>query len=122
MMATVSTLAEDKPAGNFAFNVPVAEGKLTLKEIHDIVLNASIARGWEVKEDTDAKIVIHHNRHKHDATVTYLITDRAIDAYCEGYKVDKHGVRKGPDNPQGWLEYLSRDIRKELDAAYTRGK
>ena len=62
-------------------------------------------------------MVIYLNNHGHEATVTYLITDKSVQAYCEGYKVDGNGNRKGTEQPSSWLKNLKNDITKLLNQA-----
>jgi len=111
-----------KPVGQLAFTIQVPEHKLALKQVHDIVLGASIGRGWIVKEDAPDRIVVYLNHRKNEATVTYLVNEATVTAYCEGWKTNGHGVRKGPAQPKGWLKYLENDILKGLHkAAYLPG-
>jgi hypothetical protein len=109
--------ADPQPAGQLAYTIPVPTGKLSLKQVHDVVLAAAVGRAWGVKEDTNDKIVIYLNHRKNEATVTFLITDKDITAYCEGYATDGKGHRKGPEQPKGWLKYLQEDITKGLNKA-----
>lgn len=109
--------AADKPVGEFAYSLPVPAGNLALKDVHDVVLKASIGRSWTVKDDSEDRVVVYLNHRKNEATVTYLISPEKIDVYCEGYATNGKGVRKGPEQPTGWLKYLKQDITKGLDAA-----
>jgi len=109
--------ADETPAGALAFSLDVPAGKLSTKEVHDVVVAASVARQWSVKEDGAERIVIYLNHRKNEATVTYLISDKLIQAYCEGYATDGKGTRKGPEQPTGWLNNLKKDISKGLNTA-----
>lgn len=117
LLATPYTRAEDAPAGVMAFTIEVPGDKLSLKEVHDIVMRASIGRTWGVKEDSDNRIVIYLNHRKNEATVTYLLTEKLVRAYCEGYATNGKGARKGPEQPTSWLNYLKKDINKGLNEA-----
>lgn len=117
-LALAPTVARaDKPAGALAFTVTVPAGKLSVQEVHDAVLAASINRQWEVKEDSTERIVIYLNHRKNEATVTYLVSDKSVEAYCEGYATNGKGVRKKPEQPSGWLKNLKEDIGKQLNLA-----
>jgi len=100
-----------------AFSVKIPEGKLTLKEIHLIVGRAASERGWEVKEDSETRVVIHILRHGHEATVTYEISEVSVDASCVGYKVDKSGAHTKPEQPTGWLGNLRKDLTNAIASA-----
>jgi hypothetical protein len=113
-LAVSSVRADETPAGVMAFTVDVPAGKLSTKDVHDVVMAASIARGWGLKEDATEKVVIYLNHRKNEATVTYLISDKQVQAYCDGYATDGKGNRTGPKQPSGWLKYLREDITKNL--------
>lgn len=110
------TRADETPAGALAFTLDVPAGKLSTKEVHDVVVSASIAREWTVKEDGTERVVIYLNHRKNEATVTYLISDKQVQAYCEGYATNGKGTRKGAEQPTGWLNNLKKDISKGLNS------
>ena len=118
-MAPLPASAEDTDAemGPQAFTVSVPEGKLSLKQIHDAVIRTAIGREWNVKEDGETKVVIYLLHRKNEATVTFLITEKAVEAYCVGYVVDKAGNRKKPEQPSGWLSNLKKDLTKLINEA-----
>ncbi len=120
--APVLAAADDASTdmGPLAFTISVPEGKLTLKQIHDAVIRAAIGREWSVKEDNDTKVVVYLLHRKNEATVTFQITEKSVEAYCAGYAVDKNGQRKKPEQPAGWLNYLKKDITKAItEASYS---
>jgi hypothetical protein len=112
-----SSRADQPPVGQLAYTIQVPTGTLTLQQVHDIVRAAAVGRGWGVKEDATDKIVVYLNHRKNEATVTFLVTEKDITAYCEGYATDGKGVRKGPEQPKSWLKYLNEDITKGLNKA-----
>jgi hypothetical protein len=122
VLATVGLRADELPAGVLAFSIEVPEGKLSTKEVHDVVVAASTDRGWEVKVDAAEKVVIYINKRKREATVTYLISDKQVQAFCDGYVTDGNGNRKGPEQPSGWLKNLNGDITKGLGKASANNK
>jgi hypothetical protein len=122
ILAVNPARAESSPSGVLAFSIAVPAGKLTAKEVHDIVLKVAIGRGWGVKEDAETKTITYLNHRKYEATVTYLVSDTKIDAFCEGYATDGKGMRKGPKQPEAWLKNLQLDINKGLNAAVFLGK
>lgn len=109
--------ADQQPVGQLAYTIPVPAGKLSLQQVHDIVMAAAVGRAWGVKEDAKDRIVIYLNHRKNEATVTFLISEKDVTAYCEGYATDGKGTRKGPEQPKGWLKYLNEDITKGLNKA-----
>ena len=109
--------ADAAPAGIPAFRIEVPGTKLSVQEVHNIVMAASVQRQWGVKEDTAEKIVIYLSHRKNEATVTYLFSEKHIQAYCEGFATDGKGTRKGPEQPTGWLTRLKNDITKSLNLA-----
>lgn len=117
LASTALLWADEPPPGVLAFTIDVPAGQLSTKEVHDVVAAASTDRGWSVKEDTAEKVVVYINKHKHEATVTYLISDKQVQAYCEGFATDGNGARKGPEQPAGWLKNLNGDITKGLGKA-----
>jgi hypothetical protein len=108
--------------GLLAFTIPVPEGKLTLKQIHDAVLRGVLNREWTVKEDNETKLVAYLLHRKNEATVTFQLTEKSVEAYCLGFEVDKNGTRKKPEQPTGWLKFLKKDITKAItEAALSSG-
>ena len=77
----------------------------------------AVARGWTVKEDSDAKVVLYLLHHGVEATVTFLISEEEIEAYCVAFAVDKEGNHKKPEQPTNWLGNLKKDITKSLTVA-----
>lgn len=108
--------------GVLAFKVDVPAGRLSAAEVREVVLRASIGRAWEVKVDADRRIVIYLNQRKNEATVTYEYDESVVTAYCEGYATNGKGVRKGPEQPTGWLSFLRKDITKGLNETAFLGR
>jgi hypothetical protein len=123
VLLPVTAVAEEATSemGPLAFTVNVPEGKVSLKEVHTAVVTAAMGRKWTIKEDNDTKVVIYLLHRGRDATVTFLISEKSIEAYCVGYVVDKTGNRKKPDKPDGWLNNLKQDITKLINAAALAG-
>lgn len=122
--ATRAVAADHGPAepGPLAFTVLIPQGRVSLKLVHDAVLRAAVKRGWLIKENQDMRVVIHLLRHRYEATVTFLISDKSVKAFCVGYKVDRHGQRLKPEQPKSWLGFLQRDISKDINTAAYGGK
>ena len=116
-VAAAGLRADEPPPGVLAFTIEVPAGKLSTKEVHDVVVTVSTDRGWDLKQDTSEKVLVYINKRKHEATVTYLISDKQVQAFCEGYATDGNGTRKGPEQPTGWLKNLNGDITKGLGKA-----
>jgi hypothetical protein len=114
ILSAAGVRADDKPAGASVFYVNVPSDKLSAKDVHDVVVAASIGRGWTVKSDDTAKVVIYLNHRKHEATVTYVISEKRVDTYSDGYVLDGNGNRKKPEQPESWLKYLKEDITRGL--------
>jgi len=121
-LSAASLRADEPPPGVLAFTIEVPAGKLSTKEVHDIVVPASTGHGWILKVDSAEKVVIYINKRKQEATVTYLISDKQVEAYCEGYATDGNGTRKGPEQPTSWLKNLKGDITKGLGKAASSEK
>ena len=109
--ATEPLASAAAPAGQLAFAIAPAAGK-TLQEVHDAVVSAAAGRGWTIKDNAPDRVVLYHLRHGYEATVTLLVTPARITAYCEGYAVTRKGVRKHPQQPKNWLNYLRDDISR----------
>ncbi len=123
--------ADETPAGELAFSidVPQSQSQLTIQEIHNVVVMASMGRTWTVKEDRADRVVVYLNHRGSEATVTYLISDKSIQAYCEGYRTYSTmagGVKtesRVSVQPKGWLSNLQKDITAGLQrAAYLAKK
>lgn len=110
------SFAADKPAGELAFTVSVPQ-TVTVQQAHDIAVAVSRGREWIVKQDGADQVVIYLNHRKIEATVTYVISDKDVQAYCDAYTTDGKGVRKGPTQPTRWLKYLQEDITARLAKA-----
>ena len=109
--------------GPLAFTIPVPEGRVSLKQVHAAVLQGAIGREWNVKQDTETKVIIYLLHRRNEATVTFLISATSVEAYCVGYAVDKAGNRKKPEQPEGWLNNLRQDITKGInEAAYLQAR
>lgn len=105
---------DDPGIGVLAFTIPVPAGK-SAAEVQTAVVTAAMGRGWAVKSSTEEKVVIYLFRHKNEATVTFLLSAKAIEAHCIGYKVDKNtGQHIKPEQPEGWLGYLKGDLTNLL--------
>lgn len=104
------------PAGELAFTIDLPAGR-SLADIGNTLVVISSARTWNIKERADDRLVIQLVHRKVDATVTYLISEQKILAYCEGYQVDGNGKRGKPEQPARWLKYLQEDIRRLLVTA-----
>lgn len=122
LTAATGLRADDSDMGQKAFTLEVPDGKLSTKEVHDVVVAASTGRGWSVKSDATERVVIYINKHGHESTVTYLISDKEIEAYCVGYKVDGNGTRKAPEVYKSWLNNLSKDLTQALAKAALQEK
>jgi hypothetical protein len=103
--------------GPLAFTIPVPEGKVSLKQVHAAVLQGALGREWNVKQDTETKVIIYLLHRRNEATVTFLISAASVEAYCVGYVVDKSGNRVKPEQPEGWLKNLRQDIAKGINEA-----
>jgi hypothetical protein len=115
--------ATETPEGELAFSIEVPP-QLTAQEVNKTVVMASMGRDWTIKEDAVGRVVIYLNHRNNEATVTYLISDKQIQAYCVGYRFYSKGTSnesKSPSQPKGWLGNLNRDITKGLQqAAYLK--
>lgn len=116
-MAPVPAPENDNDWGILAFTIPLPEGKVSQKQVHAAVLKAAIGREWSVKVDLANKVVIHLLHRSNEATVTFLISEKNIEAYCLGYAVDKQGNHKKPEQPERWLNYLKKDITEAINQA-----
>ncbi len=103
--------------GPLAFTIPVPEGRVSLKQVHAAVLQGALGRQWGVKQDTEAKVIIYLLHRKNEATVTFLISEKSVEAYCVGYAVDESGNREKPQQPERWLKNLRQDITKRINEA-----
>lgn len=109
--------------GPLAFTIPIPEGRVSLKQVHAAVLQGAIGREWGVKQDTETRVIIYLLHRKNEATVTFLISEKSVEADCVGYAVDKSGNRKNPEQPEGWLRNLRQDITKGInEEAYRQAK
>jgi hypothetical protein len=110
----LNVLAQDSIAekGTLAFSITLPEGKTTIRDLHNYVIRAALRREWKVIQEENERIVIYLLHRKQEATVTFLITDHSVEAYCVGYQVDNAGERKAPEQPTRWLNYLKADIAK----------
>lgn len=117
--AEVPPPANEPAPAPLAFTVTAPAGK-TAQQVHDVVVAAATARGWTIQDNTTDKVVVFHRRHSHEATVTLVISSNGVTAYCEGYAVTSKGVRKHPEQPKDWLNYLRQDITKMLSGRPAR--
>lgn len=100
-----------------AFSITLPEGRTTIRDLHNYVIRAALNREWTIQQEETERVVIHLLHRKQEATVTFLITDHSVDAYCVGYQVDNAGERKAPVQPTRWLNYLKADIAKYASEA-----
>lgn len=110
----------DESVGLPAFNLAITPGSLSLAQIHDVVVRASTGRGWTVQSDAPDRVVVSLDHHRHQATVTYMLSESAVNAYCAGVATNAKGTRQIPDEPRSWLNFLQGDITKGLEASAGR--
>lgn len=122
LLPLASAHATETPEGELAFSIDIPS-QLTVQEAQKTVILASLGRNWIVKEDSDGRVVIYLDHRGSEATVTYLISDKVIQAYCVGYRTYStlaggvQTVSKVSSQPKGWLGNLNRDITKGLQQA-----
>ncbi|QBK04483.1 hypothetical protein DW355_06510 [Hylemonella gracilis] len=120
LLPIASVHATETPEGELAFSINVPSDQLTVQDVHKVVVMASMGRDWNIKEDSEGRVVIYLNHRGSEATVTYLISDKQIQAYCVGYRTYNLGTineNRTPSQPKGWLGNLNRDITKGLQQA-----
>src|SRR5262249_25874683 len=111
---TNSARADDSSVSTQYQTVTVPEGKLSTKEVHDVVVTAATSRGYEIKVDSAEKVVAHLNKHGHEASITLVISDKVVEFWWEGYKTDGQGNRTKPEKPTNWASNLVSDVTKGL--------
>lgn len=109
----LSITAADEPAGVSVGSLPIP-ADLNEEDVRDVVAYSLAARTWTVKEKKGNRVVGHLVHRGYDATITFVIEGENLQIYCDGYAVDKHGNRKKPKLPEGWIENLKKDIPKRL--------
>ncbi len=123
LFSASATQADDAPSmGAHAFDIDVPADKVTVAQLHDIVMTASIKRQWIVKVDTAEKVSVYLNHRKIEATVTYVISENQIKAYCDGYALNSQGTRLKPTQPTKWLNNLKKDISTLINLSYLPAK
>ncbi|HVU17920.1 MAG TPA: hypothetical protein VHD32_13420 [Candidatus Didemnitutus sp.] len=109
--------ADDSSVSTQYQTVTVPDGKFSTKEVHDIVVAAATERGYEIKVDSAEKVVAYLNKHGHEASITLVISDKAVEFWWEGYKTDGKGNRLKPEKPTNWASNLVGDVTKGLKKA-----
>lgn len=108
------------PAGELAFAVDLPPAYTSLAEVGNTVAATVARRSWKVKEQSADRIVINLVHRGVDATVTFVVVDKKLLAYCEGYSINSSGKRGKPEQPTGWLRNLQSDLNKTLPTAALR--
>ncbi len=106
-------------AGKSFGSVPVPAG-LSLPDVKEAIVVSLVQRSWTVAEKTDTKIVGTLKHRGIDATITLTYNASSVEIYCEGWKIDKAGVRTKPDIPDGWAENIKKDVNKRMNIAAAR--
>ncbi|HEY4301765.1 MAG TPA: hypothetical protein VGM73_12890 [Candidatus Didemnitutus sp.] len=112
--------ADDSSVSTQFATIPVPEGKFSTKEVHDIVAAAATKRGYELKVDSAEKVVAYLNKHGHEASITLIISDKTVEIWWEGYKIDGHGNRVKPEPPTNWAKNIQGDIVSGLKNAASK--
>ncbi|MES2696972.1 MAG: hypothetical protein V4773_26145 [Verrucomicrobiota bacterium] len=107
--------AAGKSFGSVA--VPAGMSALDVKEVLVISL---VQRNWTVTEKTDSRVIGNLKHRGTDATITLTYSASSVEIHCEGWKIDKAGVRSKPDIPDGWAENIKKDVGKRLTIASAR--
>lgn len=115
----VSPVRAAAEAGKSFGSVAVPAG-LSVTDVKEVIVVSLVQRTWTVAEKTDAKVVGTLKHRGIDATITLTFSASSVEIYCEGWKIDKAGVRTKPDIPDGWAENIKKDINKRLNLAAAR--
>jgi hypothetical protein len=85
-----------------------------VKAVREAVVMSLMGRAWSVKEQDDSHAVGYLKHRGNEAEVTFTFDAKTIEISCWGYEIRKDGTRVKPELPAGWLNNLSKDIRKRL--------
>lgn len=116
LLGLFSSFARAAEAGQSVGSVPVPAG-LTLAEVKEIAAISLVQRQWTVKEKTDNRVVGYLKHRGIEATLTLTFDTNAIQLFCEGWKINKEGVRQKPELPDGWINNIKKDLAKRLNLA-----
>lgn len=106
-------------AGKSFGSVSVPAG-LSAADVKEVIVVSLVQRSWTVTEKTDTKVVGTLKHRGVDATITLTYNASSVEIYCEGWKIDKAGVRGKPDIPDGWAENIKKDVNKRLNLSAAR--
>ncbi len=110
------TLAAGEPEGKGtlfgAVDIPAG---VSATVVQDQIVATLLGRQWGVKSKADGEVVGYLKHRSNEATVTFSYDNAKVQIYCVGYRIDKTtGVREKPEQPAGWLKFLSHDLAANL--------
>lgn len=109
-----SRAADTDDKGTHYSTVPVPAG-YTKADVRDIAVATLIGREWTIQSKADDSVVGHIQHRGQEAIVTLLFDDKAVQIYCQGWKIDKTTLaREKPELPTRWLRYIEADLIKSL--------
>lgn len=102
--------AEEKAAdlGELASTVVVPD-TLKLEDIQRSIIEAAIGRGWTIRSREDAKVVLFLENGRWVSTLTLTYDTKAVQIYSKSTRNGK------PKLPEDWVNFLKKDITKNLN-------
>lgn len=88
---------------------------LSLEDVRSVITLSLAQREWTVKERFDNRVVgvlVHRGR---DARLTLNFDTEKVDLYCVGWRLNRSGERVRPEQPEGWIKNITKDITERLN-------
>jgi outer membrane biosynthesis protein TonB len=109
---SLAPAAADENIGQQVATIAVPTG-LSAANVQAAILQAVIRLKWELRGNTDGRIVCHHARGMNEATLTIKYDAAQVAIFAVGH------ARKGP-LPVHWIDQVEKEINLELSATRKR--
>ena len=82
----------------------------TPRSIHDVVIRASVKRGWGVKEESAERVVVYLNQRKNEATISITLAGGPIQETAANRGISGVSFNHG-DNDDEYRDRILRHVR-----------
>jgi hypothetical protein len=106
-------LADDDNPGTQYGVVPVPSG-LTKDDLREVIVQVFTGRGWTVKEKSDRRVTGYLNHRGVESTTWMTFDAEQVEITYEGWRVNGKGDHLKPEEPKSWLNFLKKDLTKQL--------
>lgn len=108
--------SKEEAYGNLVITAPIAK-PLALEEAKRVVIATAVGREWRIVSAEGNKVVANLTHRRHDATLTFVISDSQIRVFSESYRLDRNQNRVKREDPPNWIRNIDRDLNRRIAEA-----